>query len=72
MNLNLNSANNEGSDEITNENRTNQQPHYKALNPLLNRIIQRFWNAVVSAVKINPQEIVTPSKVVKSNHVDKR
>jgi hypothetical protein len=35
-----------------------------------NRIIQGFVNAIVSAVKINPQEIATPSTV--ANHVDKR
>jgi hypothetical protein len=37
-----------------------------------NRIIQGYMNAVVSAVKINPQEIATPSAVAGSNHVDKR
>jgi hypothetical protein len=37
-----------------------------------NRIIQGFVNAIVSAVKINPQEIATPSAVAKSNYVDKR
>jgi hypothetical protein len=39
---------------------------------VLNRIIQGFVNAVVSAVKINPQKIATPCAVAKSNHVDKR
>jgi hypothetical protein len=37
-----------------------------------NRIIQEFVNAVVSAVKINPQEIATQSALAKSNHIDKR
>jgi hypothetical protein len=35
------------------------------------RIIQEFVNAVVGAVKINSQEIATPSAVVRRNHVDK-
>jgi hypothetical protein len=37
-----------------------------------NRIIQGFVNAVVSAVKINTQEIATLSAIAGSNHVDKR
>jgi uracil phosphoribosyltransferase len=37
-----------------------------------NRIMQGLVNAVVSAVKINPQEIATPNAVARSNHVDKR
>jgi hypothetical protein len=37
-----------------------------------NRIIQGLVNAVVSAVKINSQEIATPSTVARRNHVDKR
>jgi hypothetical protein len=37
-----------------------------------NRIIQGLVNAVVSAVKINPQEINTSSAEARSNHVDKR
>jgi hypothetical protein len=37
-----------------------------------NRIIQGHVNAVVKAMKINPQEIATPNAVARSNHVDKR
>jgi hypothetical protein len=36
-----------------------------------NRIIQGFVNAVVSVVKVNPQEIAIPSAVSKGNHVNK-
>jgi hypothetical protein len=39
---------------------------------VLNRIIQGFLNGVVSAVKINPQEIATPSAVARSNHVENK